>query len=67
MPFKDSLMIFAYIMFVGLIGYFYGLDEGKKTALANAYSTSPVSEKLELACVGLWVGEQNRKYAETLK
>lgn len=35
-----------------------GYKEGIKTAL----KTNPPSEELEMACVGLWVGEQNRKY-----
>jgi len=38
--------------------YQAGYREGIKTAL----KTNPPSEELEIACVGLWIGEQNRKY-----
>ena len=37
--------------------YAKGLAEGRRTAL----HTNPVSEELELACAGLWVGEQAKK------
>ena len=67
MKLTDSLMIFAYIMFVGLVGYYAGVEDGEKRALEVAYNTNPVSEKLELVCAGLWVGQQNRKYVEMSK
>ena len=38
--------------------YQLGYEEGVKTAL----KTNPPSQELEMACVGLWVGEQNRRY-----
>jgi len=38
--------------------YKTGLREGKAMAL----KTNPPSEELELACAGLWIGEQNKKY-----
>jgi hypothetical protein len=38
--------------------YQLGYQEGVKTAL----KTNPPSEELEMACVGLWIGEQNRRY-----
>jgi hypothetical protein len=38
--------------------YQLGYQEGVKTAL----KTNPPSEELELACAGLWVGEQNKKW-----
>jgi len=38
--------------------YQAGLREGRATAL----KTNPPSEELELACAGLWIGEQNKKY-----
>ena len=38
--------------------YQLGYQEGVKTAL----KTNPPSEELEMACAGLWVGEQNKKW-----
>jgi hypothetical protein len=38
--------------------YQAGYKDGMKTAL----KTNPPSEELEMACVGLWVGEQNKRY-----
>lgn len=40
--------------------YKTGYLAGKKEAL----KTNPPSEDLELVCVGLWIGEQNKKYWE---
>jgi hypothetical protein len=37
--------------------YQAGYKDGVKTAL----KTNPPSEELEMACVGLWVGEQNKR------
>ena len=37
--------------------YAEGLADGRKTAL----TTSPPSEALEVACVSLWVGNENKK------
>ena len=37
--------------------YQVGYKDGVKTAL----KTNPPSEELEMACVGLWVGEQNKR------
>jgi len=37
--------------------YNRGFAEGRGTAL----NTNPPSEELEIACAGLWVGEQNKK------
>jgi len=38
--------------------YKTGLREGRAMAL----KTNPPSEELEMACAGLWIGEQNKKY-----
>jgi hypothetical protein len=38
--------------------YQLGYQEGVKTAL----KTNPPSEELEMACAGLWIGEQNKKW-----
>ena len=40
--------------------YAEGVAHGRKTAL----KTNPVSEELEIACMSLWVGEQNKKAAK---
>lgn len=40
--------------------YAEGVAEGKRLAL----QTSPPSEALEVACVSMWVGEQNKKAAK---
>ncbi len=44
--------------------YNEGLIEGRRTAL----HATPPSEELELACAGLWVGEQAKKqYQKDMK
>lgn len=40
--------------------YAEGMAEGKRLAL----QTTPPSEALEVACVSLWVGDQNKKAAK---
>ena len=40
--------------------YEEGFAEGRRTAL----STTPPSEALEVACVSLWVGNENKKAAK---
>lgn len=40
--------------------YAEGLADGRRTAL----KVNPPSEALELACLSLWVGEQNKKAAK---
>ena len=39
-----------------------GIAEGVSTAKREALKTNPPSEELEMACLGLWLGEQNKKY-----
>ena len=41
-----------------------GEHHGYLKAEAKMLKTNPPSEALEMACLGLWVGEQNRRYAE---
>lgn len=43
-------------------GHGVGRFEGHQQAWSEAYKTNPPSERLEVACLGLWVGEQNKKY-----
>lgn len=51
----------------GSLGYSVGKSEGYKTGVHAALKTNPPSAELEMACVGLWVGDQNRKYYEKKK
>lgn len=44
--------------------YAQGATDGRASALRDAYNTKEPTEQLEMACLGLWVGEQNRKYFE---
>lgn len=55
----DAAVITAGIFIAGLSGYFYGMEVGDKRAYEKAYSTNPVSDRLEMVCAGLWVGQQN--------
>jgi len=54
--------LFALVVFFLWIGwsagYKGGLEDGHKTAL----KLDPPSERLELVCAALWVGDQNKKY-----
>lgn len=53
------------IVFVAILAaYAQGASNGRSAALRDAYNTARPTEELEMACVGLWVGEQNRKYFE---
>lgn len=55
----------ALVLFVvswGFVAHQLGMATGRQNALKEAYRTNPVSEELELVCVGLWIGEQNKKY-----
>lgn len=51
------VMVSAAAMYAS-VRYEKGLADGARKAL----DTSKPSEELELACAGLWVGEQNRKH-----
>ena len=51
----SAFVIFRYI---SVYAYQNGFDAGRKAAL----DTRIPSEELEMACAGLWVGEQNKKY-----
>ena len=66
-----SERLIKYILVLAILGVLYvmlqksyerqyqtGLREGKAMAL----KTNPPSEELEMACAGLWIGEQNKKY-----
>lgn len=49
---------YSFVNFYTNIHYQKGVADGRKQALETAHP----SEELEIACAGLWVGEQNRKY-----
>ena len=42
-------------------------SEGFKLGMHYALKKDPPSEELELACAGLWVGQQNRRWFEKNK
>ena len=50
-----------------LVSYTIGINTGRQQRVDMVINTSKVSEELEMACLSLWVGEQNRKYAEKAK
>lgn len=63
-----AVLIGLSLVFVGFItgyahGAYVGLDLGKKTAI-NPRSPS---EQLEIACAGMWIGEQNKIWHERNK
>ena len=41
-----------------------GEHRGYLQAEARVLKVNPPSHELEMACLGLWVGEQNKKYSE---
>lgn len=50
-----------------LVGYTLGINTGRQQRVDMVINTNKVSEELEMACLSLWVGEQNKKYAESIK
>lgn len=67
MQFLILLGLMALFVVTFLMGEQIGLREGYQKGYKTALSTSPISEDLEMVCVGLWVGEQNRQYIEKKK
>lgn len=53
--------------FCAFATYVYGLNVGRQQRLDMVLNTRHVSEELEMACLSLWMGEQNKKYAEKNK
>jgi hypothetical protein len=45
------------------LAYQVGYSSGQEDATQQALKTNPPSEALEMACLGLWVGEQNKKWS----
>lgn len=50
-----SLVFFVYLAFN--VGHF----EGRKAGMREALRTDPISDQLEMTCLGLWVGELNKQ------
>lgn len=53
------------VLVVSTVALSVGIGEhhGYLKAEAKMLKTNPPSEALEMACLGLWVGEQNKRYA----
>lgn len=61
------ILITIIVLLVGLLAHNRLEAEYKRgfaDATKSALKTNPPSEELELVCVGLWIGEQNKKYWE---
>ena len=56
------LMTLALIYFMAQNKFSDSYEQGYADALKSAYKTNPPNEELEMACAGLWVGEQNKQY-----
>lgn len=59
-----SIFLGALMGAAAAVIYYVGERDGYQKAEAKMLKTNPPSEALELACLGLWVGEQNKKYWE---
>jgi hypothetical protein len=54
-----------FVIFLGVLGLMtVSYDLGQKSGLAYAVKSNNVPEDLEMACLRLWVGEQNKKWYE---
>jgi hypothetical protein len=65
-----TILIVGIMLFVGVLVHNRIKDEyqaGYAEGLRVALKTNPPSEDLEVACAGLWVGQQNKKYWEKTK
>lgn len=62
------------VLIVGLFGgtmlavydraHYLGALDGYAVGYKAALNTREPSDELEMACAGLWIGEQHKKYAE---
>lgn len=59
----NAVLLIACISISAAIGEHHGYLKAE----AKMLKTNPPSEALEMACLGLWIGEQNRRYAEKSK
>jgi hypothetical protein len=70
--YPSKAMIVVSLVLVGLsiatlgflVGRFAGLQMGVEKGIKEAINVRQPSERLEMACAGLWIGEQNKKYFE---
>jgi hypothetical protein len=54
-----------FVIFLGILGLMtVSYDMGQRQGIALSVNTKNVSEDLEMACLRLWVGEQNKKWYE---
>lgn len=61
-------LIAMVIVVSGFIGYAAGSIDGMNKGKKEVMKTNPPSEELEMACLGLWIGDQNKKaYDKWLK
>jgi len=49
------------------LAYQVGYSSGQEDGTQQALKTNPPSEELEIACLGLWVGEQNKKWSADVR
>lgn len=61
---KYILVGLLIIIFYQMVQYRFDdkYEQGYKDGAKNALKTNPPSEDLEMVCVGLWIGEQNKKF-----
>lgn len=52
------------IVISAVVFFQLGTHLGELKGQARALDTKNPSDELEMACLGLWVGEQNKKYWE---
>lgn len=65
-----AVLIVSIMLLIAVLGYNRineAHSEGFKLGMRYALKTNPPSEELELVCVGLWIGEQNKKYYQKEK
>jgi hypothetical protein len=70
--YPSKSMIVVSLLLVGLsltacgflVGRLVGLQLGVEQGEALAINVRNPSERLEIACAGLWIGDQNKKYFE---
>jgi hypothetical protein len=62
-----AILNFVFLIACIVISVAIGEHHGYMKAEAKMLKVNPPSEALEMACLGLWVGEQNKRYAEKSK
>jgi hypothetical protein len=64
---KERIAIVFVVLGLIALAFLAGTVLGHARGIDYAYSTNPVSERLDEVCAGLWVSEQNRIYMERAK